>query len=123
MIRGAVNARQEAVVSLRLRGPAGTTLDVDAIVDSGFTASLSLPAALVAGLGLVRQSAGRAVLADGSSSYFDVYAAEVAWDGAWRPVTVSAVGAEVLIGMGLLAGHELRIAVVAGGLVEITPLP
>jgi hypothetical protein len=33
------------------------------------------------------------------------------------------VGDEVLLGMGLLAGHELRIAVVPGGVVEITPLP
>jgi len=30
---------------------------------------------------------------------------------------------EVLVGMRLLAGHELRIAVVPGGSVEITPLP
>jgi hypothetical protein len=33
------------------------------------------------------------------------------------------VGDEVLLGMRLLAGHELRIAVVPGGSVEITPLP
>jgi hypothetical protein len=29
MIRGVVNARREAVVPLRLRGPGGTELDVD----------------------------------------------------------------------------------------------
>jgi hypothetical protein len=38
-------------------------------------------------------------------------------------VLVSAVGAEALPGMRLLAGHELRMAVVPGGAVEITPLP
>jgi hypothetical protein len=47
----------------------------------------------------------------------------VAWDGGWRPVLVSAVGAEALLGMRLLVGHELRIAVVPGGAVEISPLP
>ena len=58
MIRGVVNARREAVVLLRLRGPTGTERGVDAVVDSGCTASLVLPAAVVAALGLVRQSAG-----------------------------------------------------------------
>jgi hypothetical protein len=38
-------------------------------------------------------------------------------------VLVSAVSDEVLIGLRLLANHELRIAVVPGGAVAITPLP
>ena len=63
------------------------------------------------------------MLADGSVRQFDIYAAEVAWGGAWRPVLVSAVSDEVLLGMRLLANHELRIAVVPGGAVGITPLP
>ena len=123
MIRGVVNARCEAIVRLRVRRPSGAELDVDAVVDSGFTASLTLPAAAVAALGLVRQSGGGAVLADGSVRQFDIYAAEVEWDGGWRPVLVSAVGDEVLVGMRLLAGYELRVAVVPGGAVEIKPLP
>jgi hypothetical protein len=36
---------------------------------------------------------------------------------------VWATGNEALVGMRLLAGHELRFAVVPGGVVEITPLP
>ncbi len=123
MIRGVVNARLEAIVPLRLRGPSGIEMDVDAVVDSGFTASLTLPTAIVASLGLTRQSTSEAVLADGSIRHFDVYTSEVAWGAGWRPVLVSAVGGEVLLGMGLLAGHELRIAAVPGGAVEITPLP
>jgi len=123
MIRGIVNVRREAIVPLQVRGPGGAERDVDAVVDSGFTASLTLPATVVATLGLARQSGGGAVLADGSVRQFDIYAAEVAWRGGWRPVLVSGVGDEVLLGMRLLAGHELRIAVVPGGVVEITPLP
>jgi predicted aspartyl protease len=95
VILGVVNARIEAIVCLRVRGPGGFHLDVDAVVDSGFTASLTLPMTTVVALGLVRQSSGGAVLADGA----------------------------VLLGMRLLAGHELRMAVVPGGAVEITPLP
>ena len=114
MISGVVNARHEAVVRLRVRGPGGLELDLDAVIDTGFTASLALPATTVAGLGLARQSGGGAVLADGSVRQFDIYAAEVEWNGVWRPVLVSAVGVEALVGMRLLARHELRIAVVPG---------
>jgi clan AA aspartic protease len=123
MIRGAVNARNEAVVRLRVRGPGGVESDVDAIVDSGFTSSLTLPAAMVTALGLARLSGTSAVLADGSIRQFDIYGAEVAWDGTWRTVLVSAVGNEPLLGMRLLAGHKLVIEVVPGGLVEILPVP
>jgi clan AA aspartic protease len=122
MIRGVVNARHEAVVRLRVRGPAGVESDVDVIVDSGFTASLTLPAALVTALGLARQSGSSAVLGDGSVRQFDIFAAEVAWDGTWRAVLVSAVGNESLLGMRPLAGHKLVVDVVPGGLVEISPL-
>ena len=122
MIRGAVNARREAVVRLRVRQPGRPEIALDAVIDSGFTASLTMPLAIIAGLGLQRQSGGRAVMADGTVSQFDVYSAEVEWGGVWRPVLVSAVGGEVLVGMSLLAGHELRIAVVPGGVVEISPL-
>jgi clan AA aspartic protease len=123
MIRGVVNARNEAIVRIRVRGPGHSGLDVDAVVDSGFNESLILPTATIAALGLTRQSGGRAVLADGSIRQFDIYSADVAWDGLWRPVLVSDVGSEALLGMRLMAGHELRIAVVPGGVVEITPLP
>lgn len=123
MVRGVVNARHEAVVRLRVRGPGWVESEVDVIVDSGFTASLALPVTMVTALGLVRQSGGTAVLADGSVRQFEICAAEVAWGGTWRAVLVSAVGNEPLLGMRLLAGHKLAIEVVPGGLVEILPLP
>lgn len=44
---------------------------------------------------------GRAVLADGSVRQFDSDAAEVEWNRGWRPVLVSAVGDEVLVGIRL----------------------
>ena len=123
MIRGTVNSLHEAVVGLRVRGPTGVTADVDAIVDSGFTSSLILPDDLLATLGLVRQSGGSAMLADGSIRQFDIFAAEVEWNGTWRDVLVSAVGDEALLGMRLLAGHRLVIEVRQGGLVEISEIP
>lgn len=123
MIRGVVNTRTEAVVEVRVQGPIGAVIDVDAVVDSGFTASLTLPIATVTALRLQCQSGGGAVLADGSFRQFDIYAAEIEWDGVWRPILVSALGDETLLGMRLLVGHELSVAVITGGAVEITRLP
>jgi predicted aspartyl protease len=65
-----------------------TRLVTAAIVDSGFTSSLTLPATVVTALGLARQSGGTAVLADGSIRQFDIFAAEVLWGGTWRAVLV-----------------------------------
>ena len=123
MIRGTLTGSLVAVVKLRLRGPTGIELDLDAVVDTGFNASLTLPDPITSTLGLVRRSRGEAVLADGTVRHFGTYAAEVEWGGHWLPITVSAVGDEVLLGMRLLVGHRLRIDVLPGGLIEITPLP
>jgi predicted aspartyl protease len=124
MIRGQVNARREAMVPLRIRpGPGGPELDLDVLLDTGFTGALTLPASIVSALALTRQSAGRAILADGSVRPLDLYAAEILWDGTWRPVLASAVGDETLAGMRLLSGHSLRIDVLPGGTVEILKLP
>lgn len=123
MIRGTVNSQREAMLRLRVRGPGGVEMDFDAVIDTGFSASLTLPAAGISALGLVRQSNSWAVLADGSVRHFGLFAAEVEWDGTWRTVLVSAVGDEVLAGMGLLADHELRVAVRPGGAVEVVAIP
>ena len=123
MIRGVVNARHEAIVRLRMRGPGGVESDVDVTVDTGCTLSLTLPATLVTALGLARRFGGTARLADGSVRQFDICPAEVEWDGAWRTVLVSALGNEPLLGMRLLAGHKLTVDVVPGGLVEVLRLP
>ena len=122
MMRGVVNSRREAVVSLTIHGPAGAVALAEAVIDTGFSGSLAMPAAAVSALGLMRRSGGQAVLADGTATRFDVFAAEVEWAGLRRGVVVSAVGGETPLGMGLLAGHELRIEVAAGGVVEIRPL-
>ncbi len=121
--RGKVNDRLEAVLPLRVRGSGGVEVEVEAVVDTGYTGSMTLPATVAATLRLERRSGGRAVLADGSSRRFDTFAAEVEWGGSWRGVMVSALGDEVLIGMGLLAGHELRVEVVASGPVVVARLP
>lgn len=122
MILGAVNARHEAIVRLKLRGPKGAETDVEFVLDSGFSSSLTLPSSTVSALGLVQLSGGNSILADGSVCQYDIYAAEVEWDGIWKGVLVYAIGEEPLLGMRLLSDHELRIQVRASGMVQIEPL-
>jgi len=120
--RGEVNERLEAIVPLRVRGPAGDELELAAVIDTGYTGSLTLPAVVAASLGLARRSGGRALLADGSVRRFDTFAAEVFWGGSWVGVVASAVGAETLLGMSLLKGRGLWVEAVPAGAVEIRQL-
>jgi len=124
MITGYVNAEREAIVRLRVRGSEpGQEHEIEAVVDTGFTGFLTLPPSLIAALGLPWRGFGEAVLGDGSLHTFDVYRATVNWDGQERTIEVDAADTEPLVGMGLIYGHELRIAAVDGGPVTIGPLP
>jgi len=119
MMQGQINAQLEAVLQLRLRGPNGSELEFNAILDTGYTGSLTISQSAADSLGLMRRSGGQAMPADGSSRQFDTYTAEVWWGHGWRQVVASALGDESLVGMKLPAGHSLRADVISGGIVLI----
>jgi clan AA aspartic protease len=93
------------------------------VIDTGFDGSLSLPPALVASLGLPWRRRGRALLADGSESLFDIYEATVVWDRRRRRIAVDEADTFPLVGTGLLNGYELKVQVRPRGNVTITRLP
>jgi clan AA aspartic protease len=123
MIRGAVNARYEAVLQLRFRGPSGNEFDLDVVIDTAFTGFLTLPPAIVAALNLSNPSEIETVLGDGTVRRLNAYDVQVEWDGTWRTVTVTEIDTNPLLGMKLLAGYDVFIEVVPGGVVDITKLP
>ena len=123
MITGIVTAHREAIIRLNVRGPGGVEKTVEAVIDTGFDGTLTLPTTVVAALGLPWLSRELAFLADGSASLFDMYAATVLWDGKPRRVLIQAVDTTPLVGMSLLYGYELRIEAVKGGSVVISELP
>jgi clan AA aspartic protease len=123
MIGGTVNARLEAVVNLRVRGPSRSELAVDAVIDTGSTASLTLPSATIVALGLTFRATNPVILADGSTRLVDTYDAELDWEGAWRNVLVTEVESDPLIGTRMLAGYQVFIEFVPGGVVGVTRLP
>jgi predicted aspartyl protease len=77
VISGTVNARTEVIIPVKILGTDGIAIEVDVILDTGFTGSLTLPDDLILSLGLSRRAGGRAILADGSSKSFGVFAAQV----------------------------------------------
>src|SRR5579872_5708158 len=85
MITGVVKAG-EGRIRLRIKGSRGRTREIEAVIDTGYTASLTLPPALIATLGLRWRSVDRGTLADGSECLFDVYEAKVVWDGKLRQI-------------------------------------
>ena len=122
MITGVVTDDRQAVIHVTVRGPAGQTQEIEAIIDTGFDGWLSLPPSLVVRLGLVWHRRGRALLADGSESVFDIYEATVDWDGKIQRIPVDEAETAPLIGMALLEGYELNIQVQPGGNVMVKTL-
>jgi clan AA aspartic protease len=121
MITGVVQGL-EGRVRLKLRGTKKQEQEVEAVVDTGYTAFLSLPPEVVASLGLRWKSFGRGILADGSECLFDVYLAKVVWDGKERRILVDEADTDPLIGMALLNGFELNMQVRSQGIISIKPL-
>ena len=119
MIEGSVNAAREAVISLTVRGPAGRTHDIDAVIDTGFGGFLTLPPTLIAELGLPREGTGRATLGDGTEIRFPYYDVAVLWDGSLKYGLADAADTTPLAGMALLERHSLFVEVEEGGRVAI----
>ena len=119
MIEGFVNASLEAVVLLTLRGPGGQAREVNAVIDTGYSGSLTLPPSLVAELELPYVLSSRAILADDTEVGFSVYRVTALWDSSPRHIEADAVGSTPLVGMSLLDRHNLSIDVEDGGRVVI----
>lgn len=124
MIVGVVTARRETVLRLRVLGAGEReTVEVEAVLDTGFTGHLTLPGALVEELSLPPQGVVEASLADGSRVGLRVHRARVVWMGQPRDVEVLLSEGDALVGMSLLYGHEVRLDVVEGGSVFIERRP
>ena len=119
MIEGTVNAAYEAVLILTVQGPEGHSREIEAVVDTGYNGFLTLPPVLVGELDLPFVTSGDATLADGSAVSFDIHMVTVDWDGDIRHVEADAAETTPLVGMRLLAGHDLHVEVENGGRVVI----
>jgi clan AA aspartic protease len=117
-----MNAQREAIVRLVIVGPGGQTRQIEAVLDTGYTGSLTLPSAVVSDLQLPFRGRGNVVLGDGSESEFDIHEATVNWAGERRLIAIDVAETDPLLGAGLLLGNELTVQVIAGGTVALQRL-
>jgi clan AA aspartic protease len=121
MMHGLVNQNCEAILAVVVKNDAKAQL-VDALIDTGFSGFLTLPSSVIAELGLTWKGRDEATLGDGTACIFDVYIAEVIWDGQYHMIDINESEAVPLIGMSLLRGYDLRIQAIEGGSVKVEAL-
>ena len=122
MIVGIVNSRTEAIIRLSVRATDGREQEIEAILDTGFNGSLTLPPELIATLGLEWRTRGMVMLANGAEDSCDIYAGAVMWDGSLRNILIEAADTDPLVGTALLYGHDVHVQVIQGGRVVIERL-
>ena len=116
------NDRLVLLHPIRVEGPTGISEVLDAIVDTGFTGHIALPATHCAALGLEHVRKTFTMFGNASIEDLDVYHANVFWDRSWREVPVIATGTVVLIGMNMLRGSSVCFDAIDMGAIEIEPL-
>ncbi len=113
------------MIPLHLSSPGGLwrSADVRAVIDTGFTDWLTIPADAAEYLGLQVRGSVDVELADGSVERLPIHRVRVSWHGRSRSVRAYGVpGGEALIGMSLLRGSRLTLDSVPGGAVRIEDL-
>ena len=118
MMQGFVNQSCEAVLPIVVKNESITQL-TDAVIDTGFSGFLTLPADIIAVLDLTWKGRDVTTLGDGTSCIFDVCIATVIWDGQYRKVDINESETVALIGMQLLRGYDLWVRIIEGGTVVI----
>ena len=111
----------EGILRIQLRGAEGIEIAADAIVDTGFTDYLCLPAGIVEALDLEFETWMLMSMADDRAENVCVFKGTIVWHGEERVIPIHQVDAP-LIGMSLLRGDRLTMDVVDGGELTIVPL-
>jgi clan AA aspartic protease len=123
MITGWVDANHELMARVTIQDTSGQDHEIEALIDTGFTGALTLPASTIAALGLTRHSTGSAVTATGAIVHFDLYPVTIIWDGVARYIFAQEINSSPLLRLRMLIGHDLRARVEPGGRVELEAIP
>jgi predicted aspartyl protease len=121
-ITGEVRRGGEPVIPVRVRGPSGAAMVIDAVVDTGFSSELTMQGHLIERLGLTALDHSLFTLADGTEVVARQYGLEVELFGAWVPMLAASMEGGPLVGMEFLGGCRLEIDAVPGGAVEVALL-
>lgn len=119
-LAGRVNSKLQARVQLVVLSADRRQIQIDAMVDTGFTGHLILPSETIRELDLVSIGAASGRLASGEIVSLWKYEGRIQWLGVELAVPVLESSGSALIGMGLLRGCDLSIRIRPGGAVSIT---
>ena len=109
-------------VPIKIHHDQGQPKLVEALLDSGFSGMVSLPAETVKELELKYVRTQEVTLADGTLQAVEVFAGSVCFAGKWRKTSVLSTGDEATVGMGLISGGNISFDAVPGGDILYTPL-
>jgi clan AA aspartic protease len=119
-ILGKVTQSLDAVIPIQVRSSAEKSLQIDAVIDSGFNGTLAISKALAEQLKLEPLGVNEATLADGRIATLQFCKLAVDWHGGSRELAAWIVEKGCLVGMELLEGSRLQIDVVPSGEVSVT---
>jgi clan AA aspartic protease len=122
MITGEVTPKRAAVIDLQVQNAAADAQTIRAVVDTGFTETLTIPPNVAASLSLLRVNRMPMFLAGDVQAEFDIYGAYVYWDGSLRRILFFEADGDPLVGMSLLRGFRLCLDAIDGGPVTIDKL-
>ena len=122
MITGTVTLSRDAIIRLEVLNARGQPVEFDAVVDTGFNGSLTLPQYVIQQLGMTWRLRGSVTLATGAQEACDIYAGAVLWDGRTVNILVEAADTDPLVGMKLMSGYRIIIEDIDGGSVIIERL-
>lgn len=123
MMTGNVTPRREIVVDVDAIAEDGDLISFEAVIDTGFDGSLTLPLALLTRLDSAPAGTRRAELGDGRVVEFDIYVAKVSWHDAECKVLVLQSEAAPLVGMSLLWGSRVTFDAQDDGAITIDVIP
>ena len=125
MVTGRVIAHGKTlqpVVEVIVHGSSNQRARVQAVVDTGFTQYLTLPAHAIAALNLQFAFEEKLTMANGESININAYTALMEWGGRTRQVEIHSAEGDPLTGMAMLRDHDLYIRAVPDGTVRIDPV-
>lgn len=122
MITGVVTGARQAVVPLVLSASDQSTVEVEAVIDTGYNGFVTAPVELIERVGMPLLGRVRAALGDSSKVPMAAYEATVLWGEEEHQVVVLAAEGVPLIGMAMVEGNRITIEVEEDGAVTIEAL-
>ena len=123
-MEGYVNTEpKESRITVLILDSAGTAVPLEMVIDTGFTGFMTLTSQVTRTLGLERSEDRRVRLANGQVITTPTCLATVVWHGNPTRITVLEIDDRPVIGMSLLWGSDVAMAVRQNGRVSITQPP